>query len=59
MLEVHSLLNTFGIHQLVLILTFFLLQLIDCGKVNVKDVASDIGLSSDSLAASLAVMQTR
>lgn len=24
-----------------------------------KDVASDIGLSSDSLAASLAVMQTR
>lgn len=32
------------------------LQLIDRGKVNVKDVALDIGVSPDSLAATLAVM---
>lgn len=42
--------NASGSHNFSLILK----KLIDCGKVNVKDVASDIGLSSDSLAASLA-----
>lgn len=31
------------------------LQLIDGGKVGLKDVASDIGISPDSLAAKLAV----
>lgn len=35
---------------------FPILQLIECGKVSVKDVALDIGVSPDSLAATLAVM---
>lgn len=39
------------------VLYFLLLQLIDCGKVDVKDVALEIGISPDSLSASLAVMQ--
>ncbi|KAM0971666.1 hypothetical protein FF1_019575 [Malus domestica] len=34
--------------------SLILKKLIDCGKVNVKDVALDIGLSPDSLSASLA-----
>ena len=39
-------------------LIFLVLQLIDRGKVSVKDVALDIGVSPDSLAATLAVMHT-
>ncbi|KAM2067504.1 hypothetical protein ACFX1T_043836 [Malus domestica] len=34
--------------------SLILKKLIDCGKVNVKDVALDVGLSPDSLSASLA-----
>lgn len=32
------------------------MQLVDRGRVNVKDVASEIGVTPDSLSASLAVM---
>lgn len=33
------------------------MQLVDRGRVNMEDVASEIGISPDSLSASLAVMQ--
>lgn len=38
------------------VLHLSLMQLVDRGRVNVKDVASDIGVAPDSLSASLAVM---
>lgn len=38
------------------VLHLLLVQLVDRGRVNVKDVASDIGVAPDSLSASLAVM---
>lgn len=47
------------LHQHFQVLYLLLLQLIDCGKVDVKDVALEIGVSPDSLSASLAVMQIK
>lgn len=44
------------LHQHFQVLYLLLLQLIDCGKVDVKDVALEIDLSPDSLSAALAVM---
>lgn len=49
-------LSLFLSFQIVLSYNLYIMQLIDRGKVNVKDIASEIGLSADFLSASLNVI---
>lgn len=44
--------------SLLIVLHLSIMQLIDRGKVNVKDIASDIGISPDLLKTTLAVINS-